>query len=187
MDRFHVELRSATVTGNHLAGWAAVFGQHAQIRGGYEALARSAFDGALGRDNVRALVNHDPSKLLGTTAAGTLRLRTDEHGLGFEVDLPDTEDGRTVRALVERGDLAGASFGFFPGEVQHGVAPDGRQLRTHTAVKQLLDVSVVTYPAYDGTAVALRHVEFDRPPPDRRTQRILARHRARLTHHGRCQ
>jgi HK97 family phage prohead protease len=178
VDRFLVELREATVTADRLAGWAAVFGQHAEIRGAWEALAPSAF-AKIADDNVRALVNHDPSKLLGSTAAQTLRLDVDDVGLAFEVDLPDTSYARDLRSLVERGDLSGASFGFVPGQMTNSTAPDGRQLRTHTQIRQLLDVSVVTYPAYEGTAVALRHVIFDRPAIDRRTQMILARHRAR--------
>lgn len=178
--RFAMELRAAELRGGTLYGHAAVFGQHAQIRGGWETIAPGAFDRALTRDNVRALVNHNPSLLLGSTGSGTLKLATDSDGLVFEVQIPDTTYGRDLRELVERGDLGGASFGFIPGDDTVGLAPDGRQLRTHTNVAQLLDVSAVTYPAYDGTDVSLRAVTFDRPPPDRRTQIILARHRARL-------
>ncbi len=177
--RFHVELRSAEITAHGtLYGHAAVFGQHAQIRGGYEALAPGAFDEALKRDNVRALINHDPSKLLGSSAAGTLKLDTDDIGLRFEVQLPDTSYARDLRVLVERGDLAGASFGFIPGTDERGVAPDGRQIRMHTGVRKILDVSAVTYPAYDATDVCLRSLTFGPPAIDRRTQIILARHRA---------
>lgn len=177
MNRLVAELRSAEVTGNTLTGHAAVFGQAAQIRGGYEALAPGAFDAALGRgDDTVALRDHNPSLLLGRVSAGTLRLATDGDGLAFEVDLPDTSYARDLRALVARGDLAGASFGFIPGDVDPGLAPDGRQLRTHTSIERLLDVSVVTHPAYDGTDVTLRHLTF--PGADRRSQLIRARHRA---------
>lgn len=180
MNRLHVELRAAEVSGNTLAGHAAVFGQVAQIRGGYEAVAAGAFDEVLGQaDDVVALRDHNPSLLLGRRSAGTLRLSTDADGLAFEVDLPDTSYANDVRELVRRGDLAGASFGFIPGKDELGHAPDGRQLRTHTSIRRLLDVSVVTLPAYDGTDVTLRHLTFDPPPLDRRTQLILARHRAR--------
>lgn len=178
MNRLHAELRAAAVTGNTLAGHAAVFGQTAQIRGGYERIAPGAFDETLKRgDDVVALRDHDPSLLLGRTSSGTLRLGVDADGLTFEVDLPDTAYARDVRELVARGDLAGASFGFLPGLDELGTAPDGRQLRTHTSVSRLIDVSVVAIPAYDGTSVVLRNLTFD-PAPDRRTQLIRARHRA---------
>jgi HK97 family phage prohead protease len=176
--RLHAELRAAEVSGNTLAGHAAVFGQTAQIRGGYERIAPGAFDEALARgDDVVALRDHDPSLLLGRTSSGTLRLGVTAAGLAFEVDLPDTAYARDVRELVARGDLAGASFGFLPGLDEVGTAPDGRQIRTHTSVSRLIDVSVVAIPAYDGTSVVLRHLTFD-PAPDRRTQLIRARHRA---------
>ena len=174
--RFHAELRSQ-VAGDTLVGHAAVFGQLAAIRGGYEAIGRNAFDEALGRgDDVVALRDHNPALLLGRTASGTLRLEVDDDGLAFEVDLPDTAYAHDVRELVRRGDLAGASFGFLPGADTLDRAPDGKQVRTHTSVKRLLDVSVVAMPAYAGTDVTLRHFVFD--GPDRRDQLIRARHRA---------
>lgn len=177
MNRIWMELRSE-VTGNTLAGHAAVFGQLAEVRGGWEAIAPGAFDSALAAgDDVVALRDHDPSLLLGRTASGTLRLECDAEGLAFEVDLPDTAYARDVRELVGRGDLRGASFGFLPGKDSLDRGPDGRQVRTHTSIKRLLDVSVVAMPAYDATSVTLR--SYQPPVLDRRTQLILARHRAR--------
>lgn len=178
MNRLAVELRSAEVTGNKLAGYAAVFDQPTEIRGGWEQIAPGAFDAALERgDDVVALRDHDPSLLLGRTKSGTLRLGVDGDGLAFEVELPDTEYARDVRALVTRGDLAGASFGFLPGTDTWGKGPDGRQLRTHTSVDRLVDVSVVSTPAYEGTSVALRAADLS-PAPNRRSQLIRARYRA---------
>lgn len=175
--RFAVELRSAAIEGSTLTGYASVFGQTASIGGHYEQIAPTAFDAALERSDPRFLLNHDPSRLLGRRGAGTLRVVTDAHGLGFEVDLPDTEDGKTVRELVRRGDLDGASFGFIPGKDAWSVAPDGVQIRTHTSVSKLLDLSVVTYPAYEGAEVALRSMTF--AAPDARSRLIRARHAAR--------
>lgn len=180
MNRLHAELRAAEITGNTLAGHAAVFGQVAQIRGGYEAIGQTAFDEVLARDDdVVALRDHNPELLLGRRSAGTLRLATDDDGLAFEVDLPDTTYARDVRELVARGDLRGASFGFLPGKDELAHAPDGKQLRTHTSIRRLIDVSVVGIPAYDGTNVTLRSVTFGPPVLDNRTRMILARHRAR--------
>jgi len=185
VNRLHAELRAAEVAGNTLAGHAAVFGQLAEIRGGYEAISPAAFDEVLARDDdVVALRDHDPSLLLGRRSAGTLRLATDADGLAFEVDLPDTSYARDVRELVARGDLRGASFGFLPGKDELGRAPDGKQVRTHTSIRRLIDVSVVGIPAYDGTNVTLRHLTFGPPTLDRRTQLILARHRARTSSGG---
>lgn len=182
--RYIAELRAAQLTGDTLAGHAHVFGHVAEIRGGYEAIHPNAFDEALKTSNVRALINHDPSKLLGTTDAGTLKLGVDPTGLEFRVELPDTSYANDLRELVGRGDVTGMSFGFTPGESTRTAAADGRQLRTWTSVGRLLDVSVVTYPAYEGTDVALRMLTLGPPALDRRTQLVLARHRALIRYTG---
>ena len=180
MNRLYCELRAEAADGSTIAGHAAVFGQMAQIRGGWEQIGRHAFDASLAADDdVVALRDHNPELLLGRTANGSLRLSTDDDGLAFEIDLPDTGYARDVGHLVAGGYLRGASFGFVPGADEVGTAPDGRQLRTHTSIKRLLDVSVVALPAYEGTSVSLRHVTFDTQTVPNRTRLILARHRAR--------
>lgn len=178
ISRFALEIR-ARLDGDTLHGHAAVFGVTARVPSGYEVLARSAFDQALKSEatDVRAFINHDPSKLLGRQSAGTLRLDADDEGLAFEVDLPDTSYANDLRTLVERGDLTGASFGFVPGDDVWSRAPDGRMLRTHTSVAELVDVSAVTFPAYEGAGVALRHIDF-KPLIHQRSQMIRARARA---------
>ena len=162
-DRFGVELR-AELSGDTLSGHAAVFGALAAIPADrpryYEGLARTAFDAVLDQD-VPALINHDPTLILGRSSAGTLKLSTDDSGLYFEIpQLPNTSYANDLRESVARGDVNGMSFGFIPGAVDKGRAPDGRQLRTHTRIGRLLDVSPVTYPAYDGTDVVLRSQTF---------------------------
>lgn len=180
MQRFGVELR-AEVRGDTLQGHAAVFDQMAEMPNHWEAIGRHAFDAVLEAEpDVRALVNHDPSQLLGRTP-NTLRLDVDREGLAFEVDLPDTRAAADLRALMARGDITGASFAFIPGEIKHSRASDGYELRTHTSIAQLLDVSVVTYPAYAGAGAQLRSVTYWRSQRIRsslrRSQLILARHR----------
>lgn len=180
MQRLAVELR-AEMSGRTLVGYAAVYNQPTRIRDYDEVIAPGAFTTALrSGGDVLALRDHDPSQLLGRTRSGTLRLEDDGDGLRFEVDLPDTAYANDVRELVARGDLAGASFGFIPGKHTAVRSKDGRRTITHTSVRQLVDVSVVAVPAYEGTSVALRH--FD-PPADHsaanHVRRLLARHQAR--------
>lgn len=173
-NRLLAEFR-AELDGNRLVGHASVFGQLALIAGAYESIAPEAFDRALDspETDVRALVNHNPTMVLGRQSAGTLRLSTDKEGLRFEIELPDTSYARDLKELVARGDVTGASFGFIPGEDSVSRAPDGKQIRTHTSVARLLDVSPVTWPAYEGATVALRHIEF--PCRSAREQAIRAR------------
>lgn len=150
-----IELRDE---GDHpvAVGYASVFETLSQNLGGFvERVAPGAFTKTIQEQDVRALWNHDPSSLLGRLGAGTLRLSEDKKGLRFEVDLPPTTLGRDVQALLQRGDVNGASFGFRAVEDDWGLTSDDFPLRTLTSVA-LRDVGPVTFPAYTSTEAALR-------------------------------
>jgi HK97 family phage prohead protease len=176
LHRMEVQLR-AEVKGNTLHGHASVFDQETYIPGeGWEEITRSAFNEVYkdpDTDTV-ALFNHDPTLLLGRQSSGTLRWSIDSEGLPFDVDLPNTTVGRDVRELLERGDLKGASFGWIPGQYDTVTRKEGGLLRSHTSIRRLVDVSVVTFPAYSGASVALRSERFE---TDLRSQLIRARSR----------
>lgn len=177
MQRLYVETRSV-ITGNKLEGYASVFDQATLLRSGYEVIARGAFDDVLrGNPDVRALFNHEESQLLGRTSSGTLRVYTDSRGLGYELELPNTQVGRDVRELAERGDLSGSSFAFAPGLDSWARAQDGKPVRTHTKIRELRDVSPVTFPAYEGTSVELRSLQIS--PVDHRRENLSRLIRAR--------
>lgn len=147
-----VELRAK---GRRLEGYAATFGQQADIGGRFiETIAPGAFTttaGSLRAADVLALVDHDPGKVLGRTRSRTLRLSEDSKGLAFDLDLPDTQLGKDVLALAERGDLGGMSFAFDALDEQ--MSGNRRELRA----VHLHEISVVlAWPAYDGTVINLR-------------------------------
>lgn len=152
-----VEVRAAGDSGRTIAGYAAVFGSTADIGDSFrEIIAPGAFSGAVSSD-VRALIDHDSGRIIGRTTAGTLRLREDDTGLAVEIDLPDTTDGRDLAVLIERGDVSGMSFGFVVTKQmwdETGPVPT----RTIQAVN-LREVSVVAFPAYDDTSIAMRSLD----------------------------
>ena len=173
--RSAVEMRSSGKL-SRLGGYAAVFDQTTDLGSfGLERMAPTAFDAVLAdpTTDVRALWNHDRRLLLGRQSVGTLRLSTDSTGLEYEVDLPDTSYARDVRALAERGDLDGASFAFAFGQQEF----DG-DVRVHTSVARLFDVSPVTVGAYAGASTEARSLTAG---TRRRSQLIRARYRARTT------
>jgi HK97 family phage prohead protease len=149
-----LEVRAESRT---IAGYAAVFNSETDIGGMFrEQIAPGAFKPSLSAD-VRALFDHDTSHVLGRTKAGTLRMAEDDHGLAVEIDLPDTQTGRDLRESMARGDIDGMSFGFRVTKQEwdeSGEVP----LRTIREV-ELFEVSVVTFPAYADTEVALRSLE----------------------------
>lgn len=154
------ELRKDEITGNQkLVGYAAVFDQLSEDLGGFrEKIQRGAFAKTLGLD-VRALVDHESSKVLGRTKNKTLLLEEDSHGLKATINPPDTQMARDTVMLVEGGYVDQMSFGFRTIS-DKWESKDGEDIRTLTEV-ELFDVSIVTYPAYTGTdiKVALRSLE----------------------------
>lgn len=146
-----------------------------------ERVEAGAFDRAIkeGHD-VRALVDHDPSRILGRSAAGTLTLKADDVGLAYEIDVPDTQVGRDTLVSVRRGDITGSSYAF---RVTREEWEDDREERR--TIRRILDVDLfdvgpVTFPAFSGTdvSVAKRSLEARQ---FRAVRRELARRRLALT------
>jgi HK97 family phage prohead protease len=156
-----VELRESE-HGQTLVGYGAVFGKLSQNLGGFvEVIQPRTFAQTITQRDILALVSHDVDRLLGRTSSGTLRLSEDEIGLRYELDLPDTTEGRDLAALVARGDIKGSSVGWFTASVQDswGRTEQGYAMRTIREVS-LRDVGPTPMPAYLDTeevgALALR-------------------------------
>lgn len=111
--------------------------------------------------------NHDINKVLGTTWANTLTYSIDSKGVKYRVLLPETETGREVKTLVERGDLRGSSFEFrtakegavWTEEIRGGIKVD---IRTVTNIAEVLDLSPVMRPAYPDTENHLKTYKRER-------------------------
>jgi uncharacterized protein len=149
-----LECRAASGAARRLEGYAALFGTIADLGDFSETIAPGAFQTSLagGRD-VLALVDHNPSLVLGRSKSGTLRVSEDTRGLAFSVDLPDTQAAHDVLALAERGDLGGMSFGF---DVPDG-GDEWRGTRRTLRAVTLHEISVVqSWPAYPQTTVDVR-------------------------------
>ena len=99
--------------------------------------------------------NHDPNMVLGTTAGGTLQLRTDNVGLDYEVLPPKSR--ADILELVERRDIQFSSFAFRvpPGGDEWGTTDQNYPMRTLHEV-QLVDVAPVLDPAYPDATAGLR-------------------------------
>lgn len=146
-----------------IAGYPAVFEVLSVNLGGFrEKIQRGAFANTIKTDDIRALLDHDSSKVLGRQKNGTLRLEEDEVGLRMEIDPPDTQVARDLLVNLERGDIDQGSFGFRvqpKGDRWEEDPETGTVIRTLLDVK-LFDVSPVTFPAYPQTSVGLRGLEI---------------------------
>ena len=140
-------------------GYAAVWDKESEDLGGFtEFVRKGAFAEAIKeKQDVRALVDHDSSRIIGRLAAGTLRLSEDDVGLRMEIDVPNTTVGRDLLENIRLRNITGASFGFSLREGWDSwfEDKDGRTKRELRALN-LYDVSPVTFQAYPDTDVAAR-------------------------------
>ena len=145
-----------------ISGYALRFNKESEDLGGFtEVIAPGALDNT-DMEDVRALFNHDPNFVLGRTSSGTLKLEIDENGLRYEIT---PSDSQLVRDLVyepiRRGDITQSSFGFTVMEEDSmwEERTDGPWKRTITNIRELFDVSPVTFPAYRQTEATARSFE----------------------------
>lgn len=146
--------------GNTVEGHAAVFNKFSEDLGGFrEKIAPGAFRDSIKSSDTRALFNHNPNFVLGRTSSGTLELKEDKQGLFFRTSLPNTTWANDLRVSCQRGDINQCSFGFTIETDEWTEKDDGSMERTIKKVRDLLDVSIVTFPAYPDTSVAVRNLE----------------------------
>lgn len=150
--------------GTCIEGHAAVFDSWSETLGGIfpfkEKVRKGAFAESIGRDDIRALFNHDPNYVLGRNRAGTLELVEDDVGLRVRITPPDTSWARDITTSIRRGDISQMSIGFVV-EDDEWSSSDGIDTRELKKVR-LFDVSPVTFPAYTATDVGVRAMqEYD--------------------------
>ena len=147
IEKREFRMENAEYEGNTIRGYAAVYNSDSEWMGGfYEQIATGAFDEVMDNDT-RAYFNHDENLLLGRVSSGTLRLGSDERGLYYEVDLPNTSYANDLVELMKRGDVNQSSFAFLI-ESDRWEERDGKTYRIIEKVSRLLDVSPVAQPAY---------------------------------------
>ena len=142
-----------------ITGYAAVFNKFSVDMGFREKIAPGAFKAALKISDARALYNHNPDYVLGRQSAGTLKLREDKKGLWMEVTPPNTTYARDLIENISLGNIKEQSFGFTVKADKWDELEGETPTRTLLEVGEVFDASVVTYPAYQDTTVALRSLE----------------------------
>ncbi len=150
-----IEVREAEGEEMILEGYAAVFNSETDLGHFREVIKPGAFDDVMTND-VRALINHDPNLVLGRTKNGTLELSQDERGLKYRVKLGAQQYAKDFYESVKRGDISQSSFAF---TIDKQSWNEERTVRSVDKVRQLLDVSPVTYPAYAAATVQARDLQ----------------------------
>ena len=144
----HIEMR-ATGDGRTFEGYASVFDQPSEPLPFIEYVKPGAFKRSLqSRNRMMLLWNHDSSNPLASTRNGSLQLTEDSTGLKVTATLPDTTLGRDISELVRTGVIDSMSFGFSVKRDSWSKDGQTRYLEDVT----LYEVSLVSTPAYEGTA-----------------------------------
>lgn len=148
----------------YISGYAVVFEQPSRSFWDewYEVIARGAFDNTDMSDVVMVV---DHSREVGDVlaryknGAGSLDITVDEHGVKFRFAVPDTQRGRDVLTLIERGDISECSFAFWVkrDEWRYDVNVEGKVMdeRRVTEVAKLADLSIVVTGQYGQTSVGV--------------------------------
>ncbi len=166
--------------GRYIEGYFAVFGSNYELfDGASESIDPHAFDDELDGD-VRALVNHDTTLVMGRTKARTLKLGVDGYGLWgrIAVNGEDT-DAMNLYARVNRRDVSQASIGFEILQERIDVDPETGHVHWTIEKVRLYEVSCCTFPAYQDTEITARAEEY-RNIQARRAQAWREKMKARM-------
>ena len=145
-----------------ITGRPIVFGSRTDLGWFDEIIDPGALD-TTDLTDVRFLVNHDLSKIplarsRRNNGNSTMQLLTDAQGMQITAEL-DTENNADARALysaVSRGDISGMSFCFSVRGEEWGDLETEYPTRRITDIESVVEVSAVTFPAYNQTSINAR-------------------------------
>ena len=152
-------------SGKIITGRPIVYDSKTDIGGFDEIIERGALNNTDLTD-VRFLVNHDTSRIplarsRRNNGNSTMQLMVDEAGMAIRV-LLDTENNTEARALysaVQRGDISGMSFMFWVDEDRWDDLDSDHPTRHILSIANVVEVSAVTFPAYESTEINARSAE----------------------------
>lgn len=148
--------------GNIITGRPIVYDKMTDLGWFNEIIERGALDKTDLQD-VRFLVNHDTRKIplarsRKNNKNSTMQLTVDDDGMAIRVTL-DTENNTDARALysaVQRGDISGMSFMFSVNDEEWQDLESDHPTRRIKEIGTVVEVSAVTFPAYEQTEISTR-------------------------------
>ena len=163
---YNFEVRAEeTEAGNIITGRPIVYNSRTDL-GWFDEIIEPGALNNTDLTDVRFLVNHDTSKIplarsRRNNGNSTMQLTTDNDGLGIRVTL-DTENNSEARALysaVQRGDISGMSFMFSIRDEEWENLDSDHPTRHIKDISTVVEVSAVTFPAYESTEINARSKE----------------------------
>ena len=151
-----------TESGSLITGRPIVYGSRTDLEFFDEIIEPGALDGADLTD-VRFLVNHNTDMIplarsRRNNGNSTMTLTVVPEGMNMDA-VVDTENNATARELksaIERGDLSGMSFMFSIDDEEWDDLESDHPTRHIRKIGSVVEVSAVTFPAYDSTSINAR-------------------------------
>ena len=164
---YNFELRAENneAHGDHIVGRPIVYDSKTDLGWFNEIIERGALDNADLKD-VRFLVNHNTDMIplarsRNNNANSTMQMSVDDEGMAIRVNL-DTEnnsDAKNLYSAIKRGDITGMSFMFNIDSEEWEDLESEHPTRRIKEIGRVLEVSAVTFPAYDATEISARDRE----------------------------
>lgn len=163
---FEIRAQKTEERGNIITGRPVVYNSVTDM-GYYDEIIESGALDLTDLTDVRFLVNHD-TKMIPLARSrrnngnSTMQLSVDELGLNIDYISLDVENNSTSRALysaVERSDISGMSFMFSIDDEEWENLESDHPTRRIKKIGTIVEVSAVTFPAYDSTMIDARSKE----------------------------
>lgn len=164
---FSFELRAENNDkhGDFITGRPIVYDSMTDLGWFDEIIEKGALDGTDLKD-VRFLVNHDTrmiplARSRNNNEHSTMQMEIDEKGMNIRVDL-DTEsntEAKNLYSAIKRGDISGMSFMFSIDDEEWENLQSDHPTRHIRKIGRVLEVSAVTFPAYEATEISARDKE----------------------------
>lgn len=159
---FDVRAEENEEHGHFLTGRPIVFGKRTNL-GWYDEIIEADALNETDLKDVRFLVNHNTDMIplarsRNNNANSTMQMSVDTDGMAIRVDL-DTEnnaDAKSLYSAVSRGDISGMSFMFTVDKDSWDDADTDHPTRHIRSIRRVLEVSAVTFPAYNQTSISAR-------------------------------
>lgn len=163
---YSFEVRAEEGNESVVVGRPIVYNSRTDIAGIFEEIIEQGALNDANLDDVRFLVNHDTSKIplaryRKNDDNSTMRITLDDEGMGIRVVL-DTENNTEARNLysaIQRGDITGMSFMFSVGSDSWDNIDSDYPTRRIRTISEVVEVSAVTFPAYNATSIAARALD----------------------------
>ena len=148
--------------GHFIAGRPIVYGQKTNL-GWFDEVIEPGALALTDLKDVRMLVGHNDqgipvARSRNNNSNSTMQLMPNDEGMDIraDLDIENNAEARSLYSAVKRGDISGMSFAFIVDKDSWDDIDTEHPTRHIRSIRKVLEVSAVTFPAYEGTTMEAR-------------------------------